>query len=471
MALWLYLHFPQLQLDSLYHDRSLQQPTIIVAGRGHSVVQLNFEAHQAGIRLDMGLGAAAATCSSLCVHEYDKAQTAQRLVELAQWLYLSTAEIHLSGACGLLLKVSGMLTMYRDITEYWQTIQARLHVQNVCYHFSLGYSPLAAQLLAEAQFDMLCADRERLEYHLGRLPISALALPNKQLQGLVRVGIKSLQALLAIPMLELGKRFDTELVHYVGRLRGKLHHPVTFYQPPEVFERQLTLLYELENLDWVAKPLLKLLIQLEQFLKLRNKLTKSIQFTLVQRDCEALHLDIGSAEGEYRADKWQGLCLLVLERTQLAAPLQSIALSVTEFCEPDEIGSDLFSERCGTMTAAGLVAVLQAKLGTQAVQGIEPRPDARPELATSQCPPLTSRASSTASLRPTPMLRPNLLLPQILPLQQPVTLVHGPERICTGWWDGHEIERDYFIAQDGSKRWLWVFRDRLQHWYLHGVFS
>ncbi|TQF71762.1 Y-family DNA polymerase [Pseudoalteromonas luteoviolacea] len=471
MALWLYLHFPQLQLDSLYHHDVEQQPTIIVTGRGHSVVQLNTEAHKAGIRAGMGLGAAAATCSSLCVHEYDEAQTKQRLVELAQWLYLNTAEIHLSGSCGLLLKVSGMLAMYRDVTEYWQTLQARLHAQNVHFHFSLGYSPLAAQLLAEAKLDIVCEDTKRLDYHLGRLPISALALPNKQLQGLMRVGVKSVRALFAIPMLELGKRFDTELVHYVGRLRGKLHHPVTFYQPPEVFERQLTLLYELENLDWVAKPLLKLLIQLEQFLKLRNKLTKSIKFTLLQRDCEALHLEIGSAEGEYRADKWQGLCLLVLERTQLAAPLQSIALSVTEFCEPDEISSDLFSERCGTMTAAGLLAVLQAKLGVQAVQGIEPRSDARPELATSLCAPLTSKTNSASQLKLEPMLRPNLLLPQILPLQQPVTLIQGPERICTGWWDGHEIERDYFIAQDESKRWLWVFRDRQQRWYLHGVFS
>ncbi|KZW99097.1 hypothetical protein JL49_19060 [Pseudoalteromonas luteoviolacea] len=471
MALWLYLHFPQLQLDSLYHYKDQQQPTIIVAGRGHCVVQLNSVAHEAGIRQGMGLGAAAATCSSLCVHEYDEEQTRRRLTELAQWLYLNTAEIHLSGTTGLLLKVSGMLTMYRNITEYWHTLQARLQAQNVRYHFSLGYSPLAAQLLAEAKFDTLCEDSKQLEHRLGRLPVSALALPEKQHQGLMRVGIQSVQALFEIPMLELGKRFNTELVHYVGRLRGKLHHPVSFYQPPEVFERQLTLLYELENLDWIAKPLFKLLIQLEQFLKLRNKLTKSIQFTLLQRDCEPLKIEIGSAEGEYRADKWQGLCQLVLERTQLVAPLQGVALSVTDFCEPDELSSDLFSERCGTMTAAGLLAVLQAKLGEDAVQGIKPSADARPEFATTHCAPLTSQTQILSEVEFEPMLRPNLLLPQILPLQQPVTLVQGPERICTGWWDGHEVERDYFIAQDESKRWLWVFRDRQQRWYLHGVFS
>ncbi|OCQ20020.1 hypothetical protein A7985_19210 [Pseudoalteromonas luteoviolacea] len=471
MALWLYLHFPQLQLDNLYHHEAQRQPTIIVAGRGHSVVQLNSVAYDAGIRQGMGLGAAAATCSSLCVHEYDEIQTKQRLAELAQWLYLNTAEIHLSGTTGLLLKVSGMLTMYRDITEYWHTLRARLHAQNVCYHFSLGYSPLAAQLLAEAKFDALCEDSKQLEHRLGRLPVSVLGLPDKQRQSLKRVGIQSVHALFDIPMLELGKRFNTELVHYVGRLRGKLHHPVTFYQPPELFERQLTLLYELENLDWLAKPLCKLLIQLEQFLKLRNKLTKSIQITLLQRDSDPLMLEVGSAEGEYRADKWQGLCQLVLERTQLVAPLQGVSLAVTSFCEPDELSTDLFSERCGTMTAAGLLAVLQAKLGESAVQGIKPSADARPELATTHCAPLTSKTQTHSKAELEPMLRPNLLLPQILPLQQSVTLVQGPERICTGWWDGHEVERDYFIAQDESKRWLWVFRDRQQRWYLHGVFS
>ncbi|NMR83937.1 DNA polymerase Y family protein, partial [Vibrio parahaemolyticus] len=51
-----------------------------------------------------------------------------------------------------------------------------------------------------------------------------------------------------------------------------------------------------------------------------------------------------------------------------------------------------------------------------------------------------------------------------------VSLVHGPERIVSGWWDGDEIMRDYYIAHTKQGRWLWIFRDQHKHWFLHGYF-
>jgi hypothetical protein len=40
-----------------------------------------------------------------------------------------------------------------------------------------------------------------------------------------------------------------------------------------------------------------------------------------------------------------------------------------------------------------------------------------------------------------------------------LTLVAGPERIESGWWDGADARRDYFVAIDGKACWLWIFRD------------
>jgi protein ImuB len=52
-------------------------------------------------------------------------------------------------------------------------------------------------------------------------------------------------------------------------------------------------------------------------------------------------------------------------------------------------------------------------------------------------------------------------------------LLEGPERIETGWWDGADVARDYYIARhrDGSR--LWIYRERLapHAWYWHGVFG
>ena len=49
---------------------------------------------------------------------------------------------------------------------------------------------------------------------------------------------------------------------------------------------------------------------------------------------------------------------------------------------------------------------------------------------------------------------------------------HLPERIETGWWDGFDVARDYFVARNPAGERLWVFRDRRSgNWYLHGFFD
>jgi protein ImuB len=52
-------------------------------------------------------------------------------------------------------------------------------------------------------------------------------------------------------------------------------------------------------------------------------------------------------------------------------------------------------------------------------------------------------------------------------------LVTGPERIESGWWDGADIARDYYIARDGAGALWWVFREcaARRRWFLHGCFA
>jgi protein ImuB len=51
--------------------------------------------------------------------------------------------------------------------------------------------------------------------------------------------------------------------------------------------------------------------------------------------------------------------------------------------------------------------------------------------------------------------------------------LEGPERIETGWWDGGDVARDYYIAREPSGAEVWVYRERLppHGWWLHGVFG
>ena len=51
-------------------------------------------------------------------------------------------------------------------------------------------------------------------------------------------------------------------------------------------------------------------------------------------------------------------------------------------------------------------------------------------------------------------------------------LEEGPERIESGWWDGKDIARDYYIVRRAGGARLWVFQERQsRRWYLHGMFA
>ena len=54
-----------------------------------------------------------------------------------------------------------------------------------------------------------------------------------------------------------------------------------------------------------------------------------------------------------------------------------------------------------------------------------------------------------------------------------LVLEEGPECIESGWWDGHDVARDYYIARNPQGARLWVFRNRRETtagggWFLHG---
>ncbi|MDH4293615.1 MAG: DNA polymerase Y family protein, partial [Betaproteobacteria bacterium] len=55
----------------------------------------------------------------------------------------------------------------------------------------------------------------------------------------------------------------------------------------------------------------------------------------------------------------------------------------------------------------------------------------------------------------------------------PLTLLGGPERIESGWWDEQPVARDYFVARCPQYSLLWIYRERSANarWFLQGIFS
>ncbi|YCO04690.1 Y-family DNA polymerase [Vibrio sp. VNB-15] len=466
MSVWIYLHFPRLQLDALFGDNQ-EQPVVIVESQRCRIIQYNEMAEQQGIKPNMGLGSAASLCRDLQVHPYHPQTELNKLQEIAQWLYLITSDVVLMPSKGILLRATPMLNLYKGLQNYWQKVTTHLAALKLSFQFGCGFSPFSAKLMALAGSNCLSEDRAFTLQALQPLPLTLTDLSTPTVDKLQRVGVTTLQGLLELPLQDIARRFDIDLVNYVGRLTGQFKHPVDFYHPTESFKVYLELLFEIENVQWVERPLAKLLQQLETFLKLRNKVAFELCLTLHQRDKHEQNLQLTSAQGDYLCKRWQQLASLSLESLTLNGPVMGLTLKIVRQGEPLSAARDLFAGQKGQMNALELLSLLQAKLGKSAVLKPTIACDPRPEKASQYRP----ADEPDVSINTVPaLLRPAMQLPSPIALQEQVSLIHGPERIVSGWWDGDEIMRDYYIAHTKQGRWLWVFRDQHKHWFLHGYF-
>ncbi len=119
-----------------------------------------------------------------------------------------------------------------------------------------------------------------------------------------------------------------------------------------------------------------------------------------------------------------------------------------------------------------MIERLRARLGDDAVYGVSPIAEHRPESASRRvhelrraaAPAVAGKGGDEGAPRPVWLLGEPLLLSgreDSCSLRRGLILEQGPERIESGWWDGADIARDYYIARDGAGAW-WVFRERAE---------
>jgi protein ImuB len=184
----------------------------------------------------------------------------------------------------------------------------------------------------------------------------------------------------------------------------------------------------------------------------------------------------------------------------------SIDLAIDTLAEyvppPASLAGGLPDPREGETDRLRLLDRLAARLGKERVCTLSARAEHRPEAAWTSATmatverespgkktPVVARRAATkvavviapapaATRRPRPawlLERPRaLIMRDGEPLHHgPLTMVAGPERIQSGWWDNKPVDRDYFVARNALGETCWVYRelDPAKRWYLHGVFG
>lgn len=468
--LWLYLHFPQLQLD--HYRASLQEvrPLALVDGHPPEIHSANEEAANLGVQPGQSIHTAQCLAPSLQIRPFDAGLQARILSQLAEWSYERAAPISLCPADGLLLAASGLLRLYGDIHRLWTHLQQGLENQGFQVHLALGTTPLMARLLARAQRGICTDTADPLRQRLAELPVTRTELPDNVCQRLIRMGLHNLAMLQALPTRELARRLGPEAIDHLQRLHGQKPDPQEHWTPPYRLLRRSDFILEVEQVEALRFPLKRMLQLLEDTLLRRQQATDTLLLTLHYRHQGQNRLAVRSAAPEHRAEEFLQLCSLYLERHVLKAPVVALELHVDRFIGRDNHGRDLFGTTDSREEAFNtLCSRLQARLGDKAVHFLQPRDDYRPEKGQSSGLKRPSRPPRSLSSIPS---RPFWLMQVPQPLKQPPQQwLDGPERIDAGWWDGEPVKRDYYVVMLADFRMAWVFRDNTGAWYIHGWFT
>jgi len=468
---WLYIHFPNLQLDRLSMPNKDQMPIAIIDTEKNEVVQKNLLSKELGIENGIGVASAISLCHELRLREYDQQIELNELNLIAEKLYSVVADIALSSSNGLYIKVSSMLKLYPSLQSCWNTIEYILQEFHISYSYAVSYSPKASKLLALSEANKIFFDKTQAVNSLGQLPIRYIELHSKTISSLTKVGIKQISQLLSIPLKELSHRFEYQLVSYIGKLKGEIKHPLIFYQPKNVFTKRLDLLYEVNESSHLIKPIGSLLLSMEQYLKVRNLVCNSIKLIFKQNDFECFEIEVNSVNPQYKTEKWLKLVELKLERLRLTLPIREIRIDAEQLFPITPSHKDIFAKSKSKLTKEELISILEAKLGKLAIYEFNYETNHLPEhsniLTNSSCHSLTPDKLDITSHS----LRPLYLFKSPILLTEQVEILSSPERLHTAWWEGSMVSRDYFLSRNHLKQWLWIYRCPNQRWFIHGLFG
>lgn len=487
-----------------------QRPLVLVApGKGGPrVVALNRAAEESGLGAGELLSNARSKVRDLQSRAADPAADDAALRRLALWCLRYTPLVAQwdaeNGADGLFLDIAGCAHLFGGEVDLLADLGGRLRRFGLRPRLAIADTPGAAWAIARyGKTESMIVPSNGTESALHDLPLAALRLPEETRVLLRRLGFRRIADVVHQPRAPLAARFGAHFLTRLDQALGRAPEPLSPLAPPPVYRAQAMFVEAITTQVHVVEAATRLLCNLAEDLARDGVGARKLRLLLFRMDGEVLPLTIGLAAPSRDARHIASLIALRLDRlpSGLEADFgfEAAGLHVltaermperqTLLAVADEIG-----EPPGL---ARLIDRLEQRLGARVVRGIHPRQSHIPERAV-----LVRRASDSlpkdwaidvpSNARPLLLLaRPETaevmaLIPEGPPRQfrwrgvlHQVAQAEGPERIAGEWWRqaDHEVERDYYVVEDGAGRRFWLYRAGLYgrggatpQWFVHGVF-
>ncbi len=528
---------PQFPLERLQQQEPGSVPAdlpfalVINHGSRLSIYAANAAAAKAGIHPGMGLADARAIAPALLSRPAEPARDHKALLRLARWCARYGPAFNTDGADGLWVDTTGVAHLFGGETKLLGDLCRRLAGFGLTVRPGLadgfGAASAFARFAPGLQLSARIAPSGLASKALAGLPVEALRLDAATVRLLMRLGLKRIDQLKALPRASLQRRFPSRQAVEAVLLRldqalGREEEPQKPLVPPPEHVVRAAFTDPLIASEGLENALAALAQELCAGLEHAGRGARRLTLTLYRSDGTRAMLRAGLSRpsrspahlfsllrGKLDSiDAGFGIDLMLLNAydSQPLAPDQK-PLAVLPQTQPET----------SSQAIAGLIDRLSGRLGAGAVLRLEPRASHLPERAEVLVAALDQPAH--ALVEPSPQShssRPPLLLARPEPIEvvaevpegpprrlrwrrglARIVRAEGPERIAPEWW--REIgarpsrTRDYYVVEDDTGIRLWVFRDGLHGqgdspsecghgspdepapkppgWFVHGLFA
>lgn len=377
------------------------------------------------------------------------------LEAIGAWACQFTPKVSLEPPQALLLEVGGSLRLFGGLEALKSRIRAGIEAMGFNAALATATTPRAALWLS-------CAGCERIE------EVALEVVCHDETQEFLRsIGMHTVGDLSRLPREGLALRCGRRLLDEIDYALGARPEPRAFFEPPPRFSARLELPAPVVHAEGLAFAARRLLVQLEGLLAARQAGVRRFTLVLVDEEAEA-PVDVGLASPARDAERFTRLLQEKFSSLQIVRPVEAIRVEAADFVPLDGFTAGMFGDAAAEAEDwARLAERLRARLGHDAVCGLATHPDHRPEHAWRRVEP--GEWDPHTYRQPGP--RPSWLLLQPKSLSETeFDLLAGPERIESGWWDGDEASRDYFVARLPGGELAWIYRET-NVWFLHGLFA
>ncbi len=499
--LWIALRFHKLPLESLVTNIN-ENKTIVVTDM-QRVIYANEAACAAGVRYAMDVTTAKllSNCESF---ERNRSQETQVLQSLSEQLYqftpyLETYQCQYAPHSGLLLEISSCLQLFSGAKALTEKIFMFINAIGYSFEYGFAHTAKAAWLLSFANNGKEISGKETNAFFCGQLkqlPIQLIHDFPAAVETLEKTGFKTLddiirqistQKITSIKM-RLGEKFTSYICELFAieqnlQQRPLFTKPLPLYKPEEYFSERIQFDYPITQSNQLYHPIEHLLQNLSNYLRRRQQQSQHIEWTLGDIYNNKFIINMHSDTPESYWQLLYDLTLIQLDNRELPFEVDSLELNCRSTSPTQNknqlLAFDSQKPQVAAHNFAVTMAKLKARLGDAAVFKLSYCDSLIPEnsnliIPISERPKQDLSEIHKKSARPTWLFPTPILIEernQILYWRGQLTLIAGPERIRTHWWE-KPIARDYFIAQRHDAVRLWVFLDLLQKtWYVHGIFA